>query len=431
MDNGTVAAWGANTIPGQTNVPAGLNSVVNIAGGRWSSLALKSNGRVVAWGYNIAGLTNVPAGLSNVVAVAGGGFHSLAVKNDGTMVAWGDNAAGQTDVPPGLSNVVAVAAGGFHSLVLKNDGSVLAWGDNSTNQTSIPPGLSNVVAISSGYFHNLVLASSFNVNLTNTPPFWLTTNPPPVTLDEMTTLLVTNTANDSDLPPQTLTYSLLNPPAWAGINPASGVITLSPLEADGPANVTLTAVVTDNGVPPLSATNSFTVTVNEVNTPPVLPSQTNYIINDLSTLVVTNTATDSDIPVNPLTYQLISFPAGATIDTNGVITWTPTLAQAGTTNIFTTVVTDTNPPAVNATSLSATNSFTVTVTTLINLPGGQPQTNSVGTGGITYYVVNVPTNADFATNILLFATTPVNVWFDTNSPPTTNLLLLPDITYPS
>jgi len=486
-NNGTVAAWGANTIPGQTNVPAGLNSVVNIAGGRWSSLALKSNGRVVAWGYNIAGLTNVPAGLSNVVAVAGGGFHSLAVKNDGTMVAWGDNAAGQadvppglsnvvaiagggfhslalkydgtvvawgdnsdgqTDVPPGLSNVVAVAAGGFHSLVLKNDGSVLAWGDNSTNQTSIPPGLSNVVAISSGYFHNLALASSFNVNLTNTPPFWLTTNPPPVTLDEMTTLLVTNTANDSDLPPQTLTYTVTMlvdtnamitngwPLNYATTNPppvvnSNGVITWTPGEAQGPGVYIITAVVTDNGAPPLSATNSFTVTVNEVNTPPVLPSQTNYIINDLSTLVVTNTATDSDIPVNPLTYQLISFPAGATIDTNGVITWTPTLAQAGTTNIFTTVVTDTNPPAVNATSLSATNSFTVTVTTLINLPGGQPQTNSVAAGGITYYVVNVPTNADFATNILLFATAPVNVWFDTNSPPTTNLLLLPDITYPS
>jgi hypothetical protein len=468
-NNGTVAAWGANTIPGQTNVPAGLNGVVNIAGGGWSSLALKSNGRVVAWGYNIAGLTNVPAGLSNVVAVAGGALHSMAVKNDGTVVAWGDNAAGQTgvppglsnvvavagggfhslalkydgtvvawgdnsdgqtDVPPGLSNVVAVAAGGFHSLVLKNDGSVLAWGDNSTNQTTIPIGLSNVVAISSGYFHNLALASPFNVNLTNTPPTWNATNLPPLTMDELTTLLVTNTASDSDLPPQTLTYSLLNPPAWAGIDPNTGIITLSPLEADGPANATITAVVTDNGAPPLSATNSFTVTVNEVNRPPVLPSQTNYIINDLSTLVVTNTATDSDIPVNPLTYQL-SGPTGATIDTNGVITWTPTLAQAGTTNVFTTVVTDTNPPAVNATSLSATNSFTVIVTTLASLTGGQPQTNSVAAGGIIYYLVNVPANADFATNILLFASAPVNIWYDTNFPPTTNLLLLPDLAYPS
>jgi hypothetical protein len=94
------------------------------------------------------------------------------LKNDGTVVVWGDNSAGQTNVPAGLSNVVAVAAGGYHSLALKNDGKVLVWGDNSTNQTSIPAGLSNVVAISSGYFHNLALASPFNVNVTNTPPFW-------------------------------------------------------------------------------------------------------------------------------------------------------------------------------------------------------------------------------------------------------------------
>ena len=31
----------------------------------------------------------------------------------------------------------------------------------------------------------------------------------------------------------------------------------------------------------------------------------------------------------------------------------------------------------------------------------------------------------------LFSSLPVNVWFDTNNPPTTNLFFLPDATYPS
>ena len=32
----------------------------------------------------------------------------------------------------------------------------------------------------------------------------------------------------------------------------------------------------------------------------------------------------------------------------------------------------------------------------------------------------MPTNAIAATNILLFATAPVNVWYSVNNPPTTN-----------
>ena len=50
-----------------------------------------------------------------------------------------------------------------------------------------------------------------------------------------------------------------------------------------------------------------------------------------------------------------------------------------------------------------------------------PQTNSVAAGSLTWLAVDVPTNADWATNILLFATNfPVNVLFTTNFPPATN-----------
>ena len=41
--------------------------------------------------------------------IAGGDYHSLALKSDGTVVAWGDNVDHQCDIPPGLTNVVAVA----------------------------------------------------------------------------------------------------------------------------------------------------------------------------------------------------------------------------------------------------------------------------------------------------------------------------------
>ena len=75
-----------------------------------------------------------------MVAVAAGVYHSLALKTDGTVVAWGDNDNGECTVPAGLSGVVAVAAGDAHSLALKSDGTVVAWGSNAYGQRNVPGG---------------------------------------------------------------------------------------------------------------------------------------------------------------------------------------------------------------------------------------------------------------------------------------------------
>jgi len=138
-------------------------------------------------------------------------------------------------------------------------------------------------------------------------------------VNELVTLTVTNTSIDLDVPTNILTYTLLAPPAGAVIN-SSGAITWTPSEDQGPATNVITTVVTDNGVPGLSVTNFFTVVVNEINVPPGLPLQTNVSVLELTTLVLTNTATDSDLPVNALTYTLLEAPGGAAMDTNGVIT---------------------------------------------------------------------------------------------------------------
>jgi hypothetical protein len=74
------------------------------------------------------------------------------------------------------------------------------------------------------------------------------------------TLSLTASANDTDLPPQTLTFSLgSGAPAGATIGPVSGQLSWMPTNA--PATNTLSVIVTDNGIPSLSATQSFTVTV--------------------------------------------------------------------------------------------------------------------------------------------------------------------------
>src|SRR5437879_7872761 len=87
------------------------------------------------------------------------------------------------------------------------------------------------------------------------------------------------------------------------INGSSGVISWTPGEAQGPSTNTITVVVTDNGVPALSATNSFTVTVREVNVAPVLSVPANQTIDELSALAVAASATDADVPANTLTFR--------------------------------------------------------------------------------------------------------------------------------
>src|SRR5262249_50376567 len=127
-----------------------------------------------------------------------------------------------------------------------------------------------------------------------------------------------------------------------------------------------------------TATNIFTVVVTEVNSAPSLPAQNNKTISATATLVVTNTGSDSDIPANTLSYSLLVAPAGAAISPAGVISWTPTQAQAPSTNTITTVVSDSGSP-----SLSATNSFLVFVTQSNSPPTitSQPlsRTNNAGT----------------------------------------------------
>jgi alpha-tubulin suppressor-like RCC1 family protein len=145
-------------------------TVVAVAAGGSHSLALCSDGAVAAWGWNYFGqigdntTTNrlVPVAVNTapgsalygrvVVAIAAGGNHSLALCSDGTVVAWGRNTSGQLgddstsqrSVPVAVNaafgsalhgkTVVAISGGGGHSMALCADGTVAAWGYNADGE---------------------------------------------------------------------------------------------------------------------------------------------------------------------------------------------------------------------------------------------------------------------------------------------------------
>ena len=132
------------------------------------------------------------------------------------------------------------------------------------------------------------------------------------------------------------------------------MFTWTPTEAQGPGSYTFDVVVTDDGTPALSDSETITVTVDEVDTPPVLAAIGNQTVDEGVELTFTATASDPDAP-STLTYTLAGAPAGAVIDpVSGVFTWTPTETQGPGSYTFDIEVTDN-------TTLSDTETITVTV----------------------------------------------------------------------
>ena len=160
--DGTVVAWGINDL-GQATIPPNLTGVVAVAAGYQHSLAVKSDGTVVAWGSTASGATQPPTDAANIVSVAAGEQFSLALRTDGTVIAWGRNDHGQTTIPSGLSGVKAVAAGLLHGMALKSDGTVVVWGYNGNGQRMVPSGLTSVVAIAAGLLHSIALKADGTV----------------------------------------------------------------------------------------------------------------------------------------------------------------------------------------------------------------------------------------------------------------------------
>lgn len=151
-------------------------------------------------------------------------------------------------------------------------------------------------------------------------------------------------------------------------------------------------------LPPLSVVTF----VGQANLPPMLAPMANLITNAGALLLITNTATDANQPAQTLTFTLLSAPANATFtplgnNTNAVFTWRPPVGLADTTNVITVAVADSGSP-----SLSATNSFTVTVNPLI-----PPKFSSLSvTGGQVSLVVTGTLGPDY----ILWASTNLGSW---------------------
>lgn len=333
-----------------------------------------------------------------------------------TLTGWSDGESGFFDPGNGFSNRIAAAVSGsgvtVSSVSYNNPTNVTL---NLTVSSGASPG-SRFVTVTNPDGQSAV---SSNAILTITGAV-VSNNPPvlPVIADKIVVegnlLTFTNTATDPD--GNGLVYSLLDAPAGA-IATNNGVFTWTPNEAQGPATNLMSIVVTDNGSPSLSATQTFTVFVLESNRPPVLATIPDFTLHAGSLLTFTNAATDPDLPANSLQFSLdAGAPSAASVNAaSGIFNWPTTGTNAGSTNSITVRVTDngspalsdartflvvvTAPPAISSMVASngvlvmtwatiAGQAYSVQATDDLSPPGWQTVTNFTATGSSA--VVNLP-----------------------------------------
>ena len=202
--NGTLWSWGNNSFFGKlgdrTTVdrssPVQIGTLADwssISSKYASTLVIKTNGTLWAWGNNSNGTLGdntsvnksspVQIGtLTNWTSVSTGGYISGAIKSDGTLWLWGLNNSGQigdgtsitrsSPVQIGtLNNWSKISVSALHVLAIKNDGSLWTWGTGqsgalgnmSTIGTSSPVQLGTLTdwsIISTGVYSSMAIKTN-------------------------------------------------------------------------------------------------------------------------------------------------------------------------------------------------------------------------------------------------------------------------------
>lgn len=120
------------------------SAIVDVAAGDAHSCAVRSDGTVGCWGWNMDGALGdggvvdespVPLlvpNVTNAIAIGAGGHASCALLSNHTIKCWGFLGGGRAEPSPvlieGLSNVASLAVGGPTSCAVLDDGSAYCWG---------------------------------------------------------------------------------------------------------------------------------------------------------------------------------------------------------------------------------------------------------------------------------------------------------------
>lgn len=274
-----------------------------------------------------------------------------------------------------LTNFNATNPNGNWSLYVQDDGAMdsgsitQGWVLSITTSnlaTATGVGNSANLAISTIVVSTPVALGS-NLNLTVTV---INHGPDPAAYVVVTNILPAGLAFNSANPSQgscsnnvcdvNWSLGLLQPGATASINIQAAAIVANTFTNQALATSSTADPVSSNNLALtlISVTNSSTTQPATTNSAPILASIANRTIHAGSFVVISNTASDADLPANTLTFSLASGgESGASVHpASGRFTWLTSDADADTTNNFSISITDNGVPA-----LSDSQSFAIAV----------------------------------------------------------------------
>lgn len=174
-ETGKVFSWGRNTngqlglgdnanytTPQDITAQFGIEKVVQISAGEYSSYAISESGKVYSFGGNLYGQLgdgtsidkNTPQEISanfggqTVKSISSGWYHVMAMSDSDNIFAWGLGQNGRLGngstlnvaIPANITanfggaHIKAISPNGNHSTAISEDGKFFAWGHNSYGQ---------------------------------------------------------------------------------------------------------------------------------------------------------------------------------------------------------------------------------------------------------------------------------------------------------
>jgi pectin methylesterase-like acyl-CoA thioesterase len=274
---GTVTLAGSNGSAGENVSWYGCDFATNYI----APSATLFSGNFVLW-QDLLTTNSIPTTFAVVTSISGTDARLLAATNIPTwFYGWSPQLAPNILTNPVSQTVNYASPATFTVAATGLPTPTYQWqhaGTNLPSATSATLTIASAALSDAGSYAVIVTTSAGSATSSTAT---LTVNPPPNTAPTFTgpitgtnftinvgvSLAVSCAAMDSDSPAQTLTYSLLAGPSGAAVNSSSGNFTWRPMVSQASSMNPVQVVVTDNGTPSLSATNSFSVTVTALTSP--------------------------------------------------------------------------------------------------------------------------------------------------------------------